>query len=172
EQETQEYDPDRDVATETEQDHGAGMEMPQEDSPVQREYGTEPETQTDPATDPYGAETDPMEESDPQSASTYGEEVGTDLSEMTAEELSGRTVTTVTGEEIGEIGEIGYSATHQERVATVEVGGFLGVGGKRIAIPLSELEPGEDDTSVQTSLSRESIEAQEEFDEAGFTLDE
>ncbi|MGH8168746.1 MAG: PRC-barrel domain-containing protein, partial [Woeseiaceae bacterium] len=113
-----------------------------------------------------------MEESDPRSASTYGEEAGTDLSGMTAQELSGKSVVTATGDEIGEIGEIGYSATHQERVATVEVGGFLGVGEKRIAIPLSELEPGEDDTSVQTSLTRESIEAQEEFDEAGFTVDE
>ena len=156
EQETQEYDPDRDIVTETERDHGAGMEMSPEDSPVQSEYGTEPETQT---------------ESD-MGTHPYGEETGTELSEMTAEELSGKSVVTSTGEEIGEIGEVGYSATHQERVATVEVGGFLGVGEKRIALPLSELEPGEDDTSVQTSLTRESIEAQEEFDEAGFTIDE
>ncbi|MEX2124180.1 MAG: PRC-barrel domain-containing protein [Woeseia sp.] len=192
EQETQEYDPDRDIATETERDHGTSTEVPTEESAaVQSEYGTEPETtpESDTGTDPYGtqetqsqsdtaedaygteSETDPMEETDPQTASTHGEEMGTDLSAMTSEELNGKSVITTEGDEIGAIDETGYSSTHQERVATVEVGGFLGVGEKRIAIPLSELSMGDDDT-VQTSLTRESIEAQEAFDEAGFTIDE
>jgi sporulation protein YlmC with PRC-barrel domain len=182
-QETQDYDPSQDVVTETEQDRGTGMETAPQDT--QSGYGTEPETQTesDMSTDPYGTDqsqsgtttdpaTDPaIEESDPQSASTYGEEVGSDTSELTAESLNGKNVVTSTGEEIGSIDEVGYSSTHQERVAVVEAGGFLGVGEKRIAIPVSDLQMGTDD-NVQTSLTRESIEAQEEFDEAGFTADE
>jgi hypothetical protein len=188
EQETQEYDPSRDIVTETERDRGTGMETPPADSAVQSEYGAEPETQTesDTSTDPYGTqsqsdtaddtystqtESDSMKQSESQSASTYGEEAGKDLAEMTSEELSGKSVVTSAGEDIGEIGEIGYSSTHQERVATVEVGGFLGVGEKRIAIPLSDLAMG-DDGNVRTSLTRESIESQAEFDEAGFTIDE
>ena len=189
-QETQDYDPSRDIVTETERDRGTGMDTPREDTPVQSEYGTEPaqtesdistdpygtdqsQSQSDTTTDPYGTETesDAVQDSASQSASTYGEEVGKDISDMTAEELGGKTVVTSTGEEIGEVGEVGYSSTHQERVAVIEAGGFLGVGEKRIAIPLSELEVGTDD-SVRTSLTRETIEAQEEFDEAGFTADE
>jgi hypothetical protein len=89
---------------------------------------------------------------------------------MSSDELSGKSVVTATGDEIGEIDEVGYSATHQERVAVIEAGGFLGVGKKRIAVPLSELQMGTDD-SVATTMTRDSIETQEEFDEAGFTAD-
>jgi hypothetical protein len=94
-----------------------------------------------------------------------------DLSELSSEKLSGKSVMSADGEEIGEIDAIGYSSTHQERVAVIEAGGFLGVGEKRIAVPLSELELGTDD-SVKTTLSRDAIENQEEFDEAGFTADQ
>jgi sporulation protein YlmC with PRC-barrel domain len=183
EQETQDYDPNRDIVTETERDRGTGMDTPRQDTPVQGDYGTEPETQTesDMSTDPYGSErsTDRsqsesesgMHESESQSAAEYGEEVGKDVADMSADKLSGKSVVTSTGEEIGQIDQVGYSATHQERVAVIEAGGFLGVGQKRIAVPLSELQTGTDD-SVQTSMTRESIEAQEEFDEAGFTPDQ
>ena len=189
-QETQDYEPNRDIVTETERERPT-MDTPRQDTAVQSEYGTEPETQTesdmstepygtdqsqsqtDTTTDPYGTETesDTTQDSASQSASTYGEEVGKDISEMSAEDLSGKTVVTATGEEIGDIDEVGYSSTHQERVAIIEAGGFLGVGEKRIAVALSDLEAGTDDT-VKTSLTRESIEAQEEFDEAGFTADQ
>lgn len=187
-QETEDYDPNRDIVTESESEHDMSMDAPRQDTPVQSEYGTEPETQTesDMSTDPYG--TDPTqsqtdtstdtygehpatESSAEQSASTWEEEEGTDLSDMTADQLSGKTVVTSTGEEIGEIDEVGYSSTHQERVAVIEAGGFLGVGEKRIAVPLSELQMGTED-NITTSLTRESIEAQEEFDEAGFTADQ
>jgi sporulation protein YlmC with PRC-barrel domain len=182
EQESQDYEPSRDIVTETESDRGTGMETPRQDTPVQSEYGTEPETQTesDMTTDPYGTDqgteqsqsgTGMESESTGQSASTQDDMAHEDMSELTADKLSGRAVVTSTGEEIGEIDEVGYSATHQERVAVIEAGGFLGVGEKRIALPLSELEMGTDD-SVTTTMTRESIESQEEFDEAGFTADE
>jgi sporulation protein YlmC with PRC-barrel domain len=178
-QEQETYDPNRDIVTETEQDHGTGMEQTQRDTPVQSEYGTEPETHTesDMSTDPYGtqSQTETETQTDPYGTGTetetYGAEMGHDLSQMTSEELSGKTIVTTTGEEVGEVDEIGYSSTHQERVATVEVGGFLGVGERRIAIPLSELKMGEDD-KLKTSLTRESIESQQEFDEEGFTADQ
>lgn len=181
---TQDYDPNRDIVTETERDRGVTMDAPRQDTPVQSDYGTEPETQTDSdmSTDPYGtdqaqsqSQTDTYgTESDTdtrQSASTWEDTAGDDMADMTAAQLKGKSVVTSTGEEIGEIDDVGYSATHQERVAVIEAGGFLGVGEKRIAVPLSELEPGSDD-SVKTSLDRDTIESQEEFDEAGFTADQ
>ena len=197
---TQDYDPNRDIVTETERDQGTSMEAPTQDTPVQSEYGTEPETQTDSdmSTDPYGtdqsqsqtdtstdthgtqSETDTTTDTygaqgetdtTQQSASTWEDKSGKDVADMTADKLNGKSVVTETGEEIGEIDEVGYSATHQERVAVVEAGGFLGVGQKRVAVPLSELEVGHDD-NIKTTMTRESIESQEDFDEDGFTADQ
>jgi sporulation protein YlmC with PRC-barrel domain len=170
---TEDYDPARDIVTETERDRGLGMETPRQDSPIQSEYGTEPQTQTesDMRTDPYGTEESQSQSDTEQSASSQEHEGHTDISQMSSDMLAGKSVVTATGEEIGEIDEVGYSATHQERVAVIEAGGFLGVAEKRIAVPLSELQIGTDD-NVTTTLTRDSIEAQEEFDEAGFTADQ
>lgn len=178
---TEDYDPNRDIVTETDRDRGTGMETPRQDSPVQSEYGTEPQTQTemDTGTDPYGTDQS-QSETDTYSSQT---EAGTsdrdewkdkshkDISQLSADKLSGKSVVTADGEEIGEIDEVGYSSTHQERVAVIEAGGFLGVGEKRIAVPLSELTLGTDD-NVKTTMTRDSVEMQEEFDEAGFTADQ
>ena len=190
---TQDYDPNRDIVTETESDRSTTMESPRQDTPVQSDYGSEPETQTESemSTDPYGTSqsqtTDPTgtesptqtdtygtqseTESTQQSASTWEDKSGEDMADMTADKLSGKSVVTTTGEEIGQIDQVGYSATHQERVAVIEAGGFLGVGEKRVALPLSELEMGSDG-KVKTTMDRDSIESQEEFDEAGFTADQ
>src|SRR5690606_17120290 len=120
---TQDYDPNRDIVTETERDRGTTMEAPRQDTPVQSEYGTEPETQTesDMSTDPYGtdqsqttdqygtdqsqSQTDTTDtygtESDTQttqqSASTWEDKSGKDIADMTADKLSGKTVVTATG---------------------------------------------------------------------------
>jgi DNA mismatch repair ATPase MutL len=123
-------------------------------------YGQE---QQDPT---YGQEQQSTTEQDPM----YGQEPGMQhgLSDMSAEELQGMTVVTETGEEVGQIDRIGQSQEHQDRVATVDVGGFLGMAEKTIAIPLSELEMSSDG-NVQTRMTKEEIESREEFDEQGFT---
>jgi len=170
---TEDYDPGRDIVTETERDRGMGMETTRQDSPVQSEYGTETQTQTesDMRADPYGTEESQSQTDTGQSASMQEREGHPDISQMSSDMLAGKSVVTTTGEEIGEIDEVGYSTTHQERVAVIEAGGFLGVAEKRIAVPLSELRIGTDD-NVTTTLTRDSIETQEEFDEAGFTADQ
>jgi sporulation protein YlmC with PRC-barrel domain len=184
---TEDYDPNRDIVTETESDRGTGIETPREDSPIQSEYGSEPQTQTesDMRTNPYGTDQGQTQSDTATETETYSSqtEAGTsdqsewkdkaheDLSQMSSDQLSGKSVVTADGEEIGEIDEVGYSSTHQERVAVVEAGGFLGVGEKRIAIPLSDLKLGTDD-NLATTLTRDSIEMEEDFDEAGFTADQ
>lgn len=114
---------------------------------------------------------DPQTSMDEQEQGT-SEASGEGLSNMTADELEGKKVVTLAGEEIGEIGEVGESPAHGGRIATVEVGGFLGVGEKTIAIPLSELDKSvSDEDSVRTTMTRSSIESQPEFDDSGFTPD-
>jgi hypothetical protein len=180
-QETEPYDPNRDVVTESDRDRHSSMGERQQDTPVESEYDRNPTeqsstqhspTDTDPAVTPP-AVTQPTETQAGQSSQQMGH-AGSDLSGLTAEELEGKKVLTLTGEEVGEIEEVGRSATQQARVATVDVGGFLGIGEKTIAIPLSELEPsvsGEDE-AVRTSMTRTSIEALPEFDEADFTAED
>lgn len=79
-------------------------------------------------------------------------------------QLHGRTVVTSGGEEVGTIEQVGYSRRHNERVATVNVGGFLGVSDKVIAIPLSELGLDAAADDVTTSMTRAAIEQQQAFD--------
>ncbi len=178
-QETQEYDPDRDITTQTERDRDMGMDPQQRDTPVESDWGTESERDYERGTE---TDRDPSRTTERDYGTQQGQtgtetgQTGTTtqqsgLSELSAEELRGQTIVTADGEEIGEINEVGYSSTHQERVATVEVGGFLGVGQKQIAIPLSQIQKSVDDPErVQTSMTRQSIEAEEEFDETGFEV--
>jgi hypothetical protein len=177
-QETEPYDPNRDVVTESDRDRQSSMGERQQDTPVESEYDRNPTEQSSTqqsTTDTQPTETYPAETEAGQSSQQMGH-AGSDLSGMTAEELEGKKVLTLTGEEVGEIEDVGRSATQQARVATVDVGGFLGIGEKTIAIPLSELEPsvaGSDgDGAVQTSMTRTSIEALPEFDEADFTAED
>lgn len=161
EQEDQAFNPDRDIVTEPKAEPQTSMGERQQDTEVQSDYGSEP-TQ--------GSATQSATRTTPtMSEGTTSE----GLTNMTAEELEGKKVVTLTGEEIGEIGEVGESPAHGGRIATVEVGGFLGVGEKTIAIPLSDLDKSiSDEDSVRTSMTRSTIESQAEFDESGFTPDE
>lgn len=120
--------------------------------------------------DPTMSETQPEEATtsgeDSQDAELYGQESDTqqhELSDMSADEIKGMTIVSDTGEEIGTIDRVG-----QVRAVTVDIGGFLGVGAKTVAIPLSELEV-TSDGNLKTSLTRESLEARQELDEQAFT---
>lgn len=135
------------------------------------------------ASDPYEPGTTQSDDQDtgdpemgtlPEGENAYGAEIGEesadDVSQMSPEELAGKSVMTTSGEEVGAIDQVGYSSTHQEKVATINVGGFLGVGEKLIAVPLSELQPGTDE-SLQTTMTREEIQSQPEFDPASLSTD-
>jgi sporulation protein YlmC with PRC-barrel domain len=151
---------------------GAAFAGAQEGS-TSEEWDTQTQ-QTDPyetqTTDPYETEsTDPYStESQTETQSDTSMEGSTamenpDLSQLSSEELQGKTIVSSTGEEIGTIEKVGYSEQHQDKVAAVNVGGFLGVGEKVIAIPLSDLQMGAD-TNVTTTLDRTRIEQEQEID--------
>lgn len=195
-QETTPYEPNRDIVTESQSDIDRSMGERQQDSAVVTDYDKETsesgtadtqagqygqDDQYDSQAGQHGEDSETAEtqagqydQADQHSQTgEYGDDMGTDLSGMTAEELEGKKVLTLTGEEVGEIDDVGTSATQQARVATVEVGGFLGIGEKTIAIPLSELQSSvSDEDSVRTSMTRTSIEALPEFDESDFSADD
>ncbi|HEX7062137.1 MAG TPA: PRC-barrel domain-containing protein [Woeseiaceae bacterium] len=149
----------------------AGQDTAQEDT--MDEVG-QPTGQQDPAMpeDPTRADEPVMGEEQPPMESQYPEdqmEMSQSVADMSAAELAGKAIVTPDGEEIGEIDRIGQqSDMPQERVAAVDVGGFLGVGAKTVAIPLSKLEM-TSDGNLRTSLTREELESQQALDEETFT---
>lgn len=87
-------------------------------------------------------------------------------------DLLQKVIITADGDEIGVIRDVGYDGTG-EPVAVVAIDAFVGVGEKRIAIPLSQLRLADGSSDlVMTVLGRDAIEAQEELDDADFTAAE
>lgn len=150
--ESENYDPSRDIVTDESRKPTMSMGESRRDSPLNTEYGPEETTGSN---------------GDAALAKNRGQ------SRAKAADLEGKTVVSLSGEEIGRIGQVGKSPEHDERVATIDVGGFLGVGEKTIAVPLSKLHRSESDGDrVRISMMRTAIEAQPEFDESALTTEE
>lgn len=165
-------DPTQDPTQEQSSEYGEDVGEWDERDPMS---DTEDPTQSE-MDDPTMSETQPEESATHEEPTTeeaasstgelYGQESGMqqhELSDMSAEELKGMTIVSDTGEEIGSIDRVG-----EVRVVTVDVGGFLGVGAKTVAIPISELEMSSDG-SLTTTLTRETLEQRHELDEQAFT---
>ncbi len=90
------------------------------------------------------------------------------MDELTADDIEGTTVYGANDENVGEVGELILSADGGtiER-AVINVGGFLGLGEKHVAVPLDELQilRGEgDDVRVYIDSTEEALEAQPEYE--------
>jgi PRC-barrel domain len=165
-QQEEPMDPTQDPTQEQTPEYGEEVGEWGEQDPMSE---TEDPTQSE-MDDPTMSETQQEESTTEEPATStdelYGQESGMqqhDLSSMSAEDLKGMTIVSDTGEEIGSIDRVG-----EVRVVTVDVGGFLGVGAKTVAIPISELEMSSDG-NLQTTLTRETLEQRQEFDEQAFT---
>ena len=62
-----------------------------------------------------------------------------DTSKLRAEELLGKDVVNLNGNEVGEIGDVVMDRDGKVAYAVVDVGGFLGMGEKQVAVPFDEL---------------------------------
>jgi sporulation protein YlmC with PRC-barrel domain len=69
---------------------------------------------------------------------------------MKAQELIGRDVVNASGKDIGEIDDIVINEQDQALYAVIGVGGFLGLGGKEIAIPFEQLRLGADNVILMS----------------------
>ncbi len=149
----------------------AAQNTAQEDTTDEVGQPTEQQDPTMPE-DPTQADDPVMGEEQPPTESQYPDDqmgMSQRVADMSADELEGKKIVTSDGEEIGEIDRVGHqSDMPQERVAAVDVGGFLGVGAKTVAIPLSELEM-TSDGNLQTSLTRDELESRQALDEQSFT---
>lgn len=93
--------------------------------------------------------------------------VTADKNALTAEMLTGARVYGVNDEDVGEIHSLLLSDEGKIERAIIDVGGFLGLGEKQVAVTFSELtilrSDGGDDVNVYIDATEEALEAQPEY---------
>jgi sporulation protein YlmC with PRC-barrel domain len=98
----------------------------------------------------------------------------TDRAELSAEDLIGATVYGANDDSIGEVGDIILSDKEEIEAYIIEVGGFLGIGEKPVAIDSAELEIMSDQGGnlfIFTPFSEEQLENQPAYDESAYEAD-
>ena len=134
-----------------------------------------------------GATVAPSDSAATAEAPATGDRVGTDttttaaidrsqltavpMEEIRAEELIGTTVSGANEENIGEIGDVILTQDGQIDSYIVDVGGFLGMGEKEVAVGSDNLTFMADQngtTYLYTSFSKEQLEAAPAYDESSW----
>ncbi|WP_048644894.1 PRC-barrel domain-containing protein [Nitratireductor soli] len=93
------------------------------------------------------------------------------VDQVRTEDLTGTTVYGANEENIGEIGDVIISQDGNVDAILVDVGGFLGIGEKEVAIGLDNLAfmaDGDGKLYLYTEFSKEQLEQQPAYDEAGY----
>ena len=114
-------------------------------------------------------------EGDPQDAAMSGEpqqEAMTDQQQaatppeqtVSIEEVLGSPVVNASGDEVGEIEDLVVD-DNQKHYAILSVGGFLGIGEKKVAIPLDQLQLREDEAYLISAETEEQLEQMPEYEE-------
>ena len=132
---------------------------------------TEPATDSasDPMTDSQMDAEDRIQQAQEQvgqaqdSMTDMGDSALDSLDTIGTEEVVGKTVVSQQGEEIGEVKEIVLDNDSQQHLAVLDVGGFLGIGEKSVAVAFEELQLSTDGR-IQSNLTRESLQSQPEYD--------
>lgn len=89
----------------------------------------------------------------------------TDISKLSGEELKDKKIYNARNDELGTIDEV-MGSTETGRTAIVEVGGFLGIGAKKVAIPVNQLSVGPDGKIV-LNMTEDQLKALPEYKKEG-----
>ena len=91
--------------------------------------------------------------------------MGADM--MTADALQGAAAYDVNDERVGEVGELLIDESGQITDVVLDVGGFLGIGEKPVALPMTSIDvlqqEGGNDLRVYVSQTREELEGMENY---------
>lgn len=101
------------------------------------------------------------------SLASAGDSAMDSLDVLGQEEIVGKTVVSQQGEEIGEIEEVITDTNSQQQLAVIDVGGFLGIGEKSVAVTFEQLRLASDGR-VESELTRETLQSQPQYDPAQF----
>lgn len=86
---------------------------------------------------------------------------------VSIDEVIGSTVVNRQGEDVGSIEDI-VMDSDQSRFAIVSVGGFLGIGDRNVAIPMDQLQLGEDESYLMSAQTEEELEDLPEYQEGQY----
>ncbi|MFC0202313.1 PRC-barrel domain-containing protein [Paracoccus rhizosphaerae] len=118
---------------------------------------------TDPTAEMPAAD---MEASEDAAAASAAEKVEQQqaANEWRVDWITGTTVTSPDGENIGSISDLIVDGdTGQMKAAVIGVGGFLGIGEKQIALPWEELTINSDAQEITSDLTKEEADAAPEY---------
>lgn len=90
-----------------------------------------------------------------------------EISEMSADEVIGRDVVNMSGEDVGEIEDIVLDQ-NDAKFAVISVGGFLGIGDKSVAVSMDELKLGENDAILMSEATEEQLKDMPEYDKSAY----
>jgi len=85
--------------------------------------------------------------------------------ETRSSEIIGESVYNLNNEDVGEIQDILVDRTANQAYFIVEVGGFLGLGGKRVAIPADQIDIMSGQAMLQSAQTEDDLETMAAFDE-------
>ncbi len=88
------------------------------------------------------------------------------LDQLTTEDVTGASVFDINDKRVGEIGELVMSDDGMLQDAIIDVGGFLGLGEKPVAVSFQSLQVlrGDGDVRVYVDTTEEALEALPEFE--------
>lgn len=96
-------------------------------------------------------------------ADAQGSPGNKDLTDMTVGDLYDSEVINANDEQIGTVRDLVVDQRDQSLQVVIDVGGWLGIGGTQVAVPVEELEVrGEEQLAYLTEASKEQIQEQAE----------
>jgi sporulation protein YlmC with PRC-barrel domain len=126
------------------------------------------EVPADAATDDMAATSDPAVDPLPREPITREGFSLADGEYLTTEKLTGARVYDANDEWIGDVGELVLTADGQITDAVIDVGGFLGIGEKPVALKLTDIDilrnEAGDDVRVYVSLTKDQLNELPRFD--------
>ena len=103
---------------------------------------------------------------------TEGQDIGSDVNEQASltaaqgKELIGKTLVGADDQQVGEINDVVVSDDGKLNSVLINVGGFLGIGDKTVAIPADTIEV-QDDKVIARDLTKEAAENMSEYKATG-----
>jgi sporulation protein YlmC with PRC-barrel domain len=88
------------------------------------------------------------------------------LLSMQVKDIKGKSVVNATGEEIGDVNKIVQNQMDDSVQAVVSVGGFLGIGTKKVTIPIDQLSLQGDKLMLGSLSTKEQIKQLPEYDKS------
>jgi sporulation protein YlmC with PRC-barrel domain len=91
-------------------------------------------------------------------------QIPSEMRSMRAEQLVGKSVYNSAGDRVGEIDEIVVNRNSRATAAVVGVGGFVGVGEKKVVVPLDNMRM-QGDRIVVPNISKDNVDRMQAYND-------